>query len=185
MKELSKREKMIAAVVAMVLVVFLVNRFLFEPQVRKVRELRAELTELTGQTASIAPKLVEFNKLNSDLVIKKRQLEEIKQVLSRKAELAEIISAVSRQAKSHGLQIQQLRPQRATAMRSRAGKPSEYRQLSVDLGMSGRYEELGDFLDALEQQPFYIRVAELRAHRGRRRPPLLDIQLKLAIVMRS
>jgi len=185
MKELSGREKVIAAVVAVVLIVFLVNRFLFEPQVRKVRKLRVELTELTGQTASIAPKLVEFNKLSSDLVIKQRQLEEIEQVLSGKAELAEILSSVSRQARSHGLQIQQLRPQRATAMRSRAGKPSEYRQLKVDLGMSGRYEELGDFLAALKEQPFYIRVAELRVSRGNRRQPLLDIQLKLTIVMRS
>lgn len=185
MKELSGREKVIAAVVAVVAIVFLVNRFLLEPQVRKVRKLRAELTELTGQTGNIAPKLVEFNKLSSDLVIKQRQLEKIEQVLSRKAEPAEIISSVSRQARSHGLQIEQLRPQRATVMRSRAGKSSEYRQLNVDLGMSGRYEDLGDFLAALKQEPFYIRVAELRVQRGNKRPPLLDIQLKLAIVMRS
>ena len=185
MKELSRREKVIAAVVAVVAVVFLVNRFILEPQVKNVRKLRAELKELTGQTASIAPKLVEFNKLNSDLVAKQRQLEEIEQVLSGKAEVAEIISAVSRQARSHDLQIQQLRPQRATAMRSRAGQPSEYRQLNLDLGMSGRYEELGEFLDALEQQPFFIRVAELRVSKGHRGPPFLDIQLKLAIVMRS
>ena len=185
MKELSRREKVIAAVVAVVAVVFFVNRFILEPQTKKMRKLRAELKELTGQTASIAPKLVEFNKLNSDLVAKQRQLEEIEQVLSGKAELAEIISAVSRQARSHGLQIRQLRPQRATAMRSRAGRPSEYRQLNVDLGMSGRYEELGEFLAALEEQPFFIRVAELKVSRGHGRPPLLDIQLKLAIVMRS
>jgi len=185
MKELSRREKVIAAVVVAVLLVFLVNRFIIEPQVKKVRKLRAEFTELTGQTASIAPKLVELNKLSADLIVKQRQLEEIEQVLSRKAELAEILSSVSRQARSHGLQIQQLRPQRATAMRSRAGKPSEYRQLKVDLGMNGRYEELGDFLAALEQQPFYIRVAELRLQRGNKRPHLLDIQLKLTIVMRS
>jgi len=185
MKELSRREKVIAALVAAVLVVFLVNRFLLEPQVKKVGKLRAELTELTGQTANIAPKLVEFNKLSSDLVIKKRQLEKVEQVLSGKAELAEVINAVSRQARSHGLQIQQLRPQRATDMRSRAGKFSGYRQLRLDLGMSGRYEELGDFLAALEQQPYYIRVAELQVSLAHRRPPVLDIQLRLAIVMRS
>jgi Tfp pilus assembly protein PilO len=185
MKELSRREKVIAAVVAVVMIVFLVNRFLLEPQARDVRKLRAELTELTGQTASIAPKLVEFNKLRSDLVNKKRQLEEIEQVLSGKGELAEIIGTVSRQARSHGLQIQQLQPQRATVMLSRGGRPSEYRQLKVDLAMSGRYEELGDFLAALEQQPFYIRVAELRVSRGKRPQSLLDIQLKLAIVMKS
>jgi Tfp pilus assembly protein PilO len=185
MKELSRREKVIAAVVAVVAVVFLVNRFLLEPQVKKVRNLRAKLTKLNGQTANIAPKLVEFNKLGSDLVVKQQQLEEIEQVLSRKAEPAEIISLVSRQARSHGLQIQQLRPQRAMAVRSRAGKPSEYKQVKLDLGMRGRYEELGEFLAALEQQPFYIRVAELRIQKGAKRPPLLDIDLKLAIVMRS
>jgi Tfp pilus assembly protein PilO len=185
MKELSRREKVIAAVVAVVAIVFLVNRFIFEPQVKKVRKLRAQLTELTGQTASIAPKLVEFNKLSSDLVVKQRQIGEIERVFSGKAELAEIISAVSSQARIHGLQIQQVRPQRATAMRSRAGKPSEYRQLNLDLGMSGRYEELGEFLAALEQQPFFIRVAELRVSKGHRRPPFLDIQLRLAIVMKS
>lgn len=185
MKELSRREKVIAAMVATALIVFLVNRFLLEPQGKKVRNLRAELTKLTEQTATIAPKLVEFNKLSSDLVIKQKKLEKIERVLSRKAELAEIISAVSDQARSHGLQILQLRPQRATAVRSQGGRPSEYRQLSVDFVMSGRYEELGDLLAALERQPFYIRVAELQIQRGNNRPPLLDINLKLAIVMRS
>jgi len=185
MKELSRREKIIMAVVAVVAIVFSVNRFLLEPQSRKVRKLRAELTELTEQTTSITPKLVELNRLRSELVMKERQLKEIEQVLSRKAELAEIISAVSRQARNHGLQIQQLQPQRATDMRSRAGKFSEYRQLRLDLGISGRYEELGNFLAAIEQEPFFIRVAEVRAQRGNRRPPLLDIQLQLAIIMRS
>ena len=185
MKELSRREKIIMAVVSVVASVFLVNRFFLEPQSRKVHKLRAELTELTEQTTSVTPKLVELNKLRSDLVIKKRQLKEIEQILSRKAELAEIISAVSRQARNHGLQIQQLQPQRPKDLRSRAGKFSEYRQLSLDLGMSGRYEELGDFLAAIEQEPFFIKVAEVQIQRGNRRPPLLDIQLKLAIIMRS
>lgn len=185
MRELSRREKVIAAVVAVVVIAFFVNRFLLEPWGRELRELRAELTELNKQTASVAPKLVEFNKLSSDLVGKQRQLAEMEEVLLRKVELAEIINTVSRQARTHGLQLQHLRPQRATAMRTRAGRSEQYRKLNLDIGMRGRYEELGDFLAALEQQPFYVRVAELRVQRGSARPPLLDIQLKLAIVMRS
>ena len=185
MRELSRREKVIAAVVAVVVIAFFVNRFLLEPRGRKLGELRAELTELNKQTASVAPKLVEFNKLSSDLVSKQRQLAEMEEVLLRKVELAEIINAVTRQARTHGLQLQHLRPQRATAMRTRAGRSEQYRKLNLDIGMRGRYEELGDFLAALEQQPFYVRVAELRVQRGSARPPLLDIQLKLAIVMRS
>ena len=126
MKELSKREKIIAAIVAVVVVGFLVNRFILEPQSRKARKLQAELTELSKQTASVAPKLVEFNKLSSGLFSKKRQIAKLEQVLSRKAEPAEVISLVSREARKHGLQLQQLKPQRATAMRTRAGRSEQY-----------------------------------------------------------
>ena len=164
---------------------FLVNRFILEPQSRKARKLQAELTELSKQTASVAPKLVEFNKLSSGLVSKRRQIAKLEQVLSRKAEPAEVISLVSREARKHGLQLQQLKPQRATAMRTRAGRSEQYRQLIVDIKISGGYEELGEFLATLEQQPFYIRVSELRVRQGRRLASLLDIDLKLSIVMRS
>ncbi|MDH3896806.1 MAG: hypothetical protein OEV18_05350, partial [Deltaproteobacteria bacterium] len=71
MKELNKREKIIVSIVAVVLVGFLVNRFELEPQSKKMKQLRKELASLNEQAASIGPKLVDFNRLNSELVQKK------------------------------------------------------------------------------------------------------------------
>ncbi|MGB7067546.1 MAG: hypothetical protein WBF55_20600, partial [Syntrophobacteria bacterium] len=68
MKELNKREKIIVSIVAVVLVGFFVNRFELEPQSKKMKQLRKELASLNEQAASIGPKLVDFNRLNSELV---------------------------------------------------------------------------------------------------------------------
>ena len=185
MKEFSKREQIIAGIVAVVLVGFLVNRFVLEPQSKKMRRLRKELTSLNDQAASIRPKLVEFNQLNSELVKKKWRLAELEQALSKKAETAEVMNAVSTQARNNGLQIQQIRPQRSTVLHMPGGKQGEFRQLFLNLVILGRYEQLGDFLAGLEQQPFYVKLAELHVNRREKRSSLLEIQLKLEIVVRS
>ena len=185
MKELSKREKIIVSIVAVVLVGFLVNRFVLEPQGKKMKQLRKELASLNEQAAGIGPKLVDFNRLNSGLVKKKRQVAELEQALPQKARTAEVIHKVSTQARFNGLQIQQIRQQKTTVLRSRGGKRGEFRQLFINLGIRGRYEQLGDFLAGLEQQPFYVKVAELHVSKREKREQRLEIQLKLEIVVRS
>lgn len=185
MKKLSTREKIIVGVVAVVAVIFLVNSFLLEPHNKKMKKLRAELASLNEQAASIGPKVVEFNRLNSELVKKKRQLAELEQALPQKAETAEIIHQISRQARSNGLQIQQIRPQESTMLATRGGKPGEFRQQFVNVGIRGRYEQLGDFLAGLERQPFHVQVAEMHVERRDRSSSLLEIQLMLQIVVKS
>jgi Tfp pilus assembly protein PilO len=184
-KELNKREKIIVSIVTVVAVAFLVNRFVLEPQNKKMKQLRKELASLNEQAASLGPKLVDFNRLNSELVQKKRQVAELEQALPQKAETAEVIHKIGTQARSNGLQIQQIRPEKATVLRTRDGKSGEFRQFFINLGIRGRYEQLGDFLAGLEQQPFYVKVAELHMSKREMREQRLEIQLKLEIVVRS
>ena len=185
MKQLNTREKIITAVVGLAAIVFVVNQFVLEPHTKKVRKLRAELEELNKQTTSIGPKLVELNTLNANLNKKRRQVAELEQALSYKAEVAELIHEVSRQAKSKGLQIQNIRPEKDTALRTQGGKIGEFRQLVLNLGIQGRYEQLGEFISSLEKQPFYVKFADLNVAPGRGQPQLLQIQLQLEITVRS
>jgi Tfp pilus assembly protein PilO len=184
-KELNTREKIIVSIVAVVAVAFLVNRFVLEPQIKKMKQLRKELASLNEQEVSIGPKLVDFNRLNSELAQKKMQVEQLEQALPQKAETAEVIHKVSTQARSNGLQVQQIRPQKVTVLRTRGGKGGEFRQFFINLGIRGQYEQLGEFLAGLEQQPFYVRVAELHLSKREKREQWLEIQLKLEIVVRS
>jgi type II secretory pathway component PulM len=82
-KELNKREKIIVSIFTVIFVAFLVNRFVLEPQNKKMKQLRKELASLSEQTASIGPKLVEFNRLKSDLIRKKKRLAAVEQALSQ------------------------------------------------------------------------------------------------------
>lgn len=185
MRQLSTREKIITAVVCLAAIVFCVNQFLIERQSKKVQKLRAELGELNQQTMSMGPRLVEYNSLNADLIKKRRRVAELEQVFAYKADVAEIINEVSRQAEIKGLQIQNLRPGKDTNLRTQGGKKGEFRQLVLNLGIQGRYEQLGEFISSLEEQPFYVKVIELRVERGREPPQNLQIQLQLEIVVRS
>ena len=185
MKDLSKRAKIIVSIVAVVLVGFLVHRFVLEPQSKKLHQLRKELASLNEQTASIGPKLVEFNRLKSDLIRKKQQLASVEQALSQTAEMVEIIHEVSKQARTRGLQIQQVRSQKSMFPSTRGSKIGDVYQLFLNLEIRGRYKQLGDFLGDLEQQPFYIKLAELHMDRREQRSALLDIRLKLEIAVRS
>jgi Tfp pilus assembly protein PilO len=185
MRELNTREKIITAAVGLVAIVFVINQFVLEPHTRKVRQLKAELEELNKQTTSIGPKLVEFNSLNANLIEKRRQVAELEEALSYRAEVAELINQVSRQAKTQGLQIQNIRPGEDTALETPGGKVGEFRQLVLNLGIRGRYQQLGEFISSLEKQQFYVKVAELNVQPGRERRQLLQIQLQLEIIVRS
>ena len=185
MRELSTREKIIIGVVGLVALGFGFNQFLLEPHAGKVQKFRAELEELNKQTTSIGPKMVELNSLNANLTKKKQRVAELEQVFSYKAEPAEIINQVSRQAKNEGLQIQTIRPGRDIALRTKGGSIGEFRRLALDMGMRGRYEQLGEFLGELQQQPFYVRVDQLKVAKGADQPQLLEIRLSLEIVVRS
>lgn len=185
MKELTKREKIIVSIVAVVFVGFAVNRFVLEPQMKKMKQLREELASLNEQAATIGPKLVDFNRLSSELDEKKRQIAELEQALPQKIETAEVIHKVSLEARSNGLQIQQIRPQKETILSTRGGQRGDFRQLVLNLGIRGQYEELGDFLAGLDQQPFHVKVAELHLSKKVKSEQQLEIQLKLEIVVRS
>ena len=185
MKALNKREIIIVSIVTVVAVAFLVNRFVLEPQDKKMKRLRKELASLNEQAASIGPKLVDFNRLKSDLVKKKRQIAELEQALSQTADMAELIQQVSKQARSRGLQIQQTQTQKSMLLSTRGSELGDIYQLFLNLEIRGWYKQLVGFLGDLEQQPFYIRVAELHMDRRGRRSALLDIRLKLEIVVRS
>lgn len=185
MKELSKREKIIVSIVVVVLVGFLINGFVLEPQDKKMKQLRKELASLNEQAASIGPKLVDFNRLKSDLVKKKRQIAELEQALSQTADMAGLIQQVSKQARSRGLQIQQTQTQKSMLLSTRGSELGDIYQLYLNLEIRGWYKQLVGFLGDLEQQPFYIRVTELHMDRRGRRSALLDIRLKLEIVVRS
>ena len=185
MKALNKREIIIVSIVTVVAVAFLVNRFVLEPQDKKMKRLRKELASLNEQAASIGPKLVDFNRLKSDLVKKKRQIAELEQALSQTADMAELIQQVSKQARSRGLQIQQTQTQKSMLLSTRGSELGDIYQLYLNLEIRGWYKQLVGFLGDLEQQPFYIRVAELHMDRRGRRSALLDIRLKLEIVVRS
>ena len=185
MKALNKREIIIVSIVTVVAVAFLVNRFVLEPQDKKMKRLRKELASLNEQAASIGPKLVDFNRLKSDLVKKKRQIAELEQALSQTADMAELIQQVSKQARARGLQIQQTQTQKSMLLSTRGSELGDIYQLYLNLEIRGWYKQLVGFLGDLEQQPFYIRVAELHIDRRGRRSALLDIRLKLEIVVRS
>jgi Tfp pilus assembly protein PilO len=185
MKDLSKRGKIIVSIVTVVLVGFLVHRFVLEPQNKKMKQLRKKLASLSEQTAVIGPKLAELNRLKSGLIKKKRQIAELEEALSQTAEMTEIIQEVSKQARTRGLQIQQARAQKNMVLSTRGSKLGDIDQLFLSLEIRGWYKQLVDFLGDLEQQPFYIRVAELHMDRRERHSALLDIRLKLEIVVRS
>jgi Tfp pilus assembly protein PilO len=185
MRELNTREKIITGVVGLAAIVFVVNQFVLEPHSRRVRKLQTELESVNKQLASIGPKMVEFKSLNSDIREKKKRLAELEQLFSHRSGVAEIIHEVSTQAKAKGLQIQNLRPQRNTVLRTGSGRQGEFRRLVLNLGVRGGYEQVGNFLGDLEEQPFLVKVTELSMQRGRERPQFLQIRLQLEIVVRS
>ena len=185
MKELSTRGKIIVSIVTVVLVGLLINHFVLEPQRKKIKQLRKELASLSEQTAGIGPKLIEFNRLKWDLVKKKRQIAELEEALFQTADMVEIIQQVSKQARTQGLQIQQTRTQKSMLLSTQDSELGDIYQLFLSLEIRGWYKQLVGFLGDLEQQPFYIRLAELHMDRRERRSALLDIRLKLEIVVRS
>ncbi|MFP3870931.1 MAG: type 4a pilus biogenesis protein PilO [Syntrophobacteria bacterium] len=185
MRQLSTREKLLTTLVAIALVVTLMQELVIAPQRERLHQARRELTAGNQALASLGTKLAGFQAVRQEVLRKEQELAALNRSLSSPAELSQIIHRLTDQARIHGLRLVYVRPEEAEEMTTRAGKPAQFRRSVMEIGIRCRYQELGEFLAALEREHFYVRIAALELERDQAEPRRLDVRLRVAIVVRG
>lgn len=185
MRALSRREKVLATMVATALLVTLVQQLLLRPQKQELDRVRQELREADRKLAAVHAKLAGLQVLRREVQSKKERLAGLQEELSFEGDISQILHTLTTEARSRGINLQYLRPLGNSPLQTQAGKPGMFQRSTVELGLRCQYRELGEFLRALEQLPYFLRVAGMEVGVAEEKPRLLDVRLRMAIVARG
>lgn len=138
--------------------------------------------------SAVEPLLARFNKLNSEIGLKKRKLEKIYQLLGHREKIEaeyeklvratikessdeEIIASILNQmealARSSGVQINNIRPER---VKEEAG----YKRLSIEVSTESNVDALFKFIYNLETSPALLKIERLQISPSRKQDGLVE-----------
>jgi Tfp pilus assembly protein PilO len=186
MRVLTRREKLLTTAVAIAVVITLVQWVVLKPQKRKLQQAKAELATTNQQLTDMYTKLASIKGLREEVANKEIQLTALKESLSFQGELAQVLNQLTQEARHQGIYLQYLQPGETEILTNKGGKAGDFRRSVIEFGIRCRYQELGEFLQALATQPFFLDVAAIQVDREQTaEPALLNVELSVAIVIRG
>lgn len=118
---------------------------------RRLAELQGHITEAQRFTAEEPSRVRRLEQA-------KQQLAPLARRISQGQSMARVLETLNARAQAHQLQVVAVQP-RAAAAHTTAGSLA-LRDVPLELQVSGRYRQIGEFLGALAETPF---LAEVRA----------------------
>lgn len=168
------RNKLILAVLAVVIILYLDFSFVLMSQIRALKAISPNIARLSSG----------LKNLNADLEIMQKQtgsvVSQIKKIASSD-QISWVIEEISRLANQEEVEIYQVRPVRQGVNKRAPGKSvaKEYDFVMIDLELSAGYHQLGKFLAELENHSLLLGVEELDIEYSEEGPFEHKIKLRL------
>jgi Tfp pilus assembly protein PilO len=185
MRTLTTREKVLGVIVAVALVVTLAQQLVLEPQKRGLQLARKKLDAANQRITMLYSNLAALSTLRPQVERKERLLAALNQSLSHQTDLAGALRLLSEEVSRHGLRLQYMQPLETTGVTSRAGRPVKFLHSVIELGIAGSYKDLGQFFEALEKEPYYLRIVDLVVTPTEQGGFLLNVRLRVELVVQG
>ena len=183
---LEPRQQLLMGATTALVGLVLVVRYLYLPVVAQIGERRVSLTDLrikTGDAHLLAARLSEEERALADAQVQSRSLE-------RRAggdqSVARILETLSQQAKDHRLELVAVQPREEEESETRTlqlGPELTLQEIPLQLQLTGRYRQIGEFLGGLIHSPFISSVRELRMRKPEAGSATLQADLVLAVYL--
>lgn len=184
LEKMSRRERIILALVGVVAVGAGFYKFEYEPQQARLKKVNASIEQIQGDVASLRQAVSAVRAQNVSMNIQRtrgdilRLQEEIEFFKSRMSgEVRDVIGVLKRQAALHGIQVKSINSQENEVTRSHF----QYRRVQINLRMESGYRAIGKFISALEEVPAILSVQHFEVRRVQEILPRLNTSLTLRL----
>lgn len=148
LSKLSKRERHIAYITAIVLVFFFFSRVMLRPIINKLNDLNQEIAIQEKRLEKSLNILFQEDAINSNY---KKYVENLKQTHSDEEEIAELLSEIEKIAKKTAVFLSDIKPLPVK-------KVTFYKEYVVELEAESEIASLIDFIYQLEKSPRLLKV---------------------------
>jgi Tfp pilus assembly protein PilO len=180
-KIIQDKNKLILAIVAVVIILYLDISFGIKSQLRALRAVTPKIVRLK----------TDLKNLNADLVRMQRQeagfaIDQIKELVSP-GQLAGLIEEISSLANQKDVRISKIKPVRRQSeeVDSRPLLDEDYSLALIELEVFSGYHQLGRFLSDLESHSVFLEITDLDIRQTKEDPFEHKIKLKLKTYVQS
>jgi len=156
LNKLTPKQRKIAAGVLVGLTFLLSGNFLVRPQITRISELKAEVTQLSGELAVYQAKIKRLDQLIEENKRLQGLLEQQKRQLPDTHEVDNLLKQVTDAGARAGMNFKLWRP----------GQPVQnpnglYQELPVDVEIEGLYHQIGVFFEFIGQLDRIVNIGNL------------------------
>ena len=186
--KLKNREKILIVFAAIAVVFWAFVTFYFNPQVRKIKALKAELKaiDLKSNESLLVAKGVET--LEAEILSQEEALKRLDERTLRGEEFKTFLKHLAKESDSSQMKVVSLIPQEEDLPPPEGKKEkstSQYRRVTVQMVLHSSYYKLGSYLKGVEELPFLINVDNIKIERIEEAQPLLKVSLGLSMYVTS
>ena len=161
--QLSRREQYIAVGVVCALAALLFDTCLYQPLEREAAQLHQQITAMRTNTVAAAPAGAAPRALLAEQELLRRKLAFCTEHLDQGLPSHQYVQAVTGLCRTHALTINRIRPD------ERSADGDTYREFTVQLDLTGTYENLVRLLQDLKSFPVFTLVDRLQLRAGENR----------------
>ncbi len=183
---LSTRERVLLAIVVVMVIGFGYFHWEYEPQRKRLLALEGQISQTRAESASFRQAVAEIQGQNVPGKIKQtrgdiiRLQDEIELVKSRMSgKIRDVVRVLRKQAKLHGVRLESI----DTTEQWESTQSFRFRRVGIKLRMESEYQAIGRFVQALKEIPAILEIENLEVTRDPVRLPQLETALTMRLLV--
>jgi Tfp pilus assembly protein PilO len=184
--KIEQREKAIISVVILIAAAIGVYRLLFIPRVRNVGNIKKEIEVLSIKARDARNLEEKLPELREEVLLKQKEFSLFKEGLIEKTEIPQAISELSQAGQKHDLKFLSIKPKDIKEAEIVCiGKDLSCCKLLITMDIEGKYNNLGRYLEEIENLPLMARLEHLEIHGKEDILPKIKAVLVLAMYVKG
>jgi len=132
---------------------------ILKPQLNKLSQLNPAIQKLSSDLSSARKNISQVNQFRLEITLSKDKLEQMVSAVKKREELNIILQRLSLLANQAGVEIDQIMPNPLAQEEMLKDKEAQYFSLPIFIQAKGGFHSLGRFMNAVENDPMALNVA--------------------------
>lgn len=137
--------------------------FLYYPQSIEINQVKSRIKEIRNNLASASQATVDIENIEKKLQMEKNKLEDVKGRFVNKDDLAKVSKQIGDFAKNYNLKLTDFAPVFEDYFADTSN--TDIKELPLAISVSGKYLDIGRFIENWEKLPFYLEAKQISIQR--------------------